>query len=90
VLSTLISFLFHLNSTKGVKIVNNIPIGYFLIFKNLLISRFPTPHIPDFSLIPKVLPNAIGIAVVVLAIHISLAKMLAKKKDYKIDEGQVI
>lgn len=50
----------------------------------------PSPQIPDWSLIPRVLPNAIGIAVVVLAIHISLGKMFAKKLNYKIDPGQVI
>lgn len=43
---------------------------------------------PDWALIPKLLPNAFGIAMVVLAIHISLGKMFAKKLNYKIDPGQ--
>uniref|UniRef100_A0A914CB78 STAS domain-containing protein n=1 Tax=Acrobeloides nanus TaxID=290746 RepID=A0A914CB78_9BILA len=76
ILTTFLSFLFHFHSKLDVKIVSKLPIG------------MPSPQIPDWSLIPKVLPNAIGIAVVVLAIHISLGKMFAKKLNYKIDPGQ--
>uniref|UniRef100_A0A1I7YA48 Inner membrane protein n=1 Tax=Steinernema glaseri TaxID=37863 RepID=A0A1I7YA48_9BILA len=35
------------------------------------------------------LANSIGIAIVTIAIHISMAKMLARKKNYEIDESQV-
>jgi hypothetical protein len=34
--------------------------------------------------------DAIGIAVVVVAIHVSMGKVIAKKHNYKIDAGQVL
>jgi hypothetical protein len=36
------------------------------------------------------LPDAFSIAAVVIAVHISLAKMFAKKMDYRVDPAQVI
>lgn len=44
---------------------------------------------PDFSLFFQLLPNALSISFVVIAVHISLAKMFAKKMSYKVDAGQV-
>uniref|UniRef100_A0A914DNR1 STAS domain-containing protein n=1 Tax=Acrobeloides nanus TaxID=290746 RepID=A0A914DNR1_9BILA len=76
ILTTLLSFIFHFKSRFGVKIVDNLPTG------------IPMPQVPSWELIPEVLPSAIGIAVVVLAVHISLAKMFAKKMNYKVDAGQ--
>lgn len=76
-MATTLSSVLHLNSRFGVKIVSTLPIG------------IPTPSLPTWTLIPKVYPSAIGIAVVVLAVHISLAKMFSKKMNYKIDPGQV-
>lgn len=49
----------------------------------------PSLIIPDFSLCFKLLPEALSIAIVVIAIHISLGKMFAKKFEYKISPGQV-
>lgn len=45
--------------------------------------------IPSVERLPSMLPNAFSISIVVLAIHISLAKMFAKKLSYKVDPGQV-
>lgn len=47
------------------------------------------PLLPRFSLIPQLIPDALGIAAVIIAVHISLAKMFAKKLLYKIDSRQV-
>lgn len=47
------------------------------------------PKIPIFYLIPQLVYDALGIAAVTVAIHISLAKMIAKKLNYEIDPGQV-
>lgn len=47
------------------------------------------PLLPRFSLIPKLIPHAIGIAGVIIAVHISLGKLFAKKLLYKIDSRQV-
>lgn len=49
----------------------------------------PMPKLPNFSLVYIAIPDAFGIAVVIFAVHISLAKMLAKKNNYTVDPGQV-
>uniref|UniRef100_A0AC35F0C8 STAS domain-containing protein n=1 Tax=Panagrolaimus sp. PS1159 TaxID=55785 RepID=A0AC35F0C8_9BILA len=76
IMSTLISFLLNLHGKFHVDIVDDIPTG------------LPAPSFPKFSDIPDLFPDAISIAVVVVAIHISLAQMFAKKLNYKVDSGQ--
>lgn len=76
VLGTFLSFLFHGHSKFGLEIVDRIPAG------------IPTPIMPDLTLLPELLPDAIAIAAVVMAVHISLAKIIAKKKCYRVDPGQ--
>uniref|UniRef100_A0A915LIQ7 STAS domain-containing protein n=1 Tax=Meloidogyne javanica TaxID=6303 RepID=A0A915LIQ7_MELJA len=76
VLGTSLSFLFHGHSKYGLEIVDHIPAG------------IPTPIMPDLTLLPELLPDAIAIAGVVMAVHISLAKIIAKKKCYRVDPGQ--
>lgn len=49
----------------------------------------PSPHVPEISLISKAFPNAIAISIVVFAVHISMAKIMAKKFKYQIDSSQV-
>ncbi|KAL3100985.1 hypothetical protein niasHS_001445 [Heterodera schachtii] len=73
---TTVAQLFHLHSRYGVDIVGKIPTG------------LPTPILPNLSLIPSLLPDALGISAVVIAVHISLAKMFAKKMAYRVDAGQ--
>lgn len=48
----------------------------------------PTPHMPVVTELPNLFLDGISIAVVVVAVHISLAKMFAKKLRYKVDPGQ--
>uniref|UniRef100_A0A0N4ZNC2 STAS domain-containing protein n=1 Tax=Parastrongyloides trichosuri TaxID=131310 RepID=A0A0N4ZNC2_PARTI len=76
IIMTLLSNIFMFKELYGVKVVSDIPVG------------MPYFEIPKFNLIPLILPQAIGIAVVIVAVHISLAKMFAKKLRYKIDPGQ--
>ncbi|KAF7635309.1 STAS domain-containing protein [Meloidogyne graminicola] len=76
VIGTFLSFLFHGHSKFGLDIVNYIPTG------------IPLPIMPDFTLLPELLPDALAIATVVIAVHISLAKIIAKKKCYRVDPGQ--
>ncbi|CAD5230441.1 unnamed protein product [Bursaphelenchus okinawaensis] len=73
---TLTSLALNLNQTYKVAIVGSLPQG------------MPHAHLPQFELIPKLLPYAISISIVVAAIHISLAKMYSKKFGYKTDSGQ--
>uniref|UniRef100_A0A914YSP6 STAS domain-containing protein n=1 Tax=Panagrolaimus superbus TaxID=310955 RepID=A0A914YSP6_9BILA len=76
IMSTLISYLINLHGEFHVDIVEDIPTG------------LPSPSFPKFNDIPDLFPDAISIAVVVVAIHISLAQMFAKKLNYKVDSGQ--
>ncbi|VDM24587.1 unnamed protein product [Toxocara canis] len=70
-----------------------VPIPFELILVLLLLRFFfflllPVPKLPRFDLIPQLVGDAFGIAAVIVAVHISLAKMFAKKLDYEIDPGQ--
>ncbi|CAB04607.3 STAS domain-containing protein [Caenorhabditis elegans] len=76
IISTIFVALIDANELYNVKIVNKIPTG------------LPELSLPNPNLIPRVLPDAISIAVVVVAVHLSLSKMLAKKYEYEIDAGQ--
>ncbi|UMM34927.1 hypothetical protein L5515_007780 [Caenorhabditis briggsae] len=76
ILTTIFVALTNANDVYNVKIVNKIPTG------------LPELSLPQPSLIPRVLPDAISIAVVVVAVHLSLSKMLAKKYQYDLDAGQ--
>uniref|UniRef100_A0A183BN78 STAS domain-containing protein n=1 Tax=Globodera pallida TaxID=36090 RepID=A0A183BN78_GLOPA len=73
---TIVAQFLHLNSRHGVDIVGKIPTG------------LPYPILPNLSLVPALIPDALGISAVVIAVHISLAKMFAKKKAYRVDAGQ--
>lgn len=76
-------------SERGVKVVGYIPTGQvkmlFIMYSN---CRLPVPHLPNLRLVGEVFYDAVGISVVVLAVHLSLAKMVAKKLDYEVDQGQ--
>ncbi|WKY03523.1 hypothetical protein Q1695_004911 [Nippostrongylus brasiliensis] len=76
ILGTLISYFAKLNEKYDVEVVGLIPAG------------LPPPVIPHLELIPKLIVDAISITVVVMAIHVSLAKMLAKKYQYEVDVNQ--
>lgn len=76
IITTMISTVFELHKNFNIPIVNNIPTG------------FPHPIMPRFDQISALIPDAISIALVVVALHISLAKLFAKKLNYKIDPGQ--
>ncbi|CAI2353890.1 unnamed protein product [Caenorhabditis sp. 36 PRJEB53466] len=76
ILSTTFVALINGNEVYQVKIVNKIPTG------------LPELSLPRPSLIPSILPDAISIAVVVVAVHLSLSKMVAKKYQYDLDAGQ--
>ena len=51
-------------------------------------TGMPMPTLPEWDLVPRLIPKALGIAIVVMAVHVSLAKMFAKKLAYKVDPGQ--
>uniref|UniRef100_A0A1I8AH86 Sulfate_transp domain-containing protein n=1 Tax=Steinernema glaseri TaxID=37863 RepID=A0A1I8AH86_9BILA len=76
VIATAVCFFFDLDSTYSVPIVGEIPTG------------LAPPSVPRMDIFFDCLANSIGIAIVTIAIHISMAKMLARKKNYEIDESQ--
>ncbi|CAI5453459.1 unnamed protein product [Caenorhabditis angaria] len=76
ILSTLFVFLTRVDISFNLKTVQKIPIG------------LPTIHIPNFSLILKVLPETISITIVAISTWLSISKMLAKKMCYDLDAGQ--
>ncbi|KAE9547897.1 hypothetical protein FO519_008889 [Halicephalobus sp. NKZ332] len=76
IIGTVVGAVFNLNPNHGVKIVQKIPTG------------LPKPHLPEFSQFGSLIVDAISISVVVVAIHISLAKIFGKKLHYKVDAGQ--
>ncbi|VDO83956.1 unnamed protein product [Haemonchus placei] len=76
VLGTVISQFAHLKSNFNVSIVGKIPEG------------LPAPLLPHLDLIPSLIVDAISISAVVMAIHVSLAKILAKKYQYEMVTNQ--
>uniref|UniRef100_A0A7E4ZYI3 STAS domain-containing protein n=1 Tax=Panagrellus redivivus TaxID=6233 RepID=A0A7E4ZYI3_PANRE len=75
IFGTLVSYLLNLQDS-GVKVMDKIPTG------------LPDIHFPNFELLPSLIIDALSISVVTIAVHISLAKMFAKKLHYKVDPGQ--
>uniref|UniRef100_A0A1I7XNC5 STAS domain-containing protein n=1 Tax=Heterorhabditis bacteriophora TaxID=37862 RepID=A0A1I7XNC5_HETBA len=74
--SAALSALLSWHSTHNLEIVGEIPAG------------LPRPEMPIFSILKECLIQSIGIAIVTIAVHISMAKMLAKKLNYSIDDNQ--
>ncbi|VDK17750.1 unnamed protein product, partial [Anisakis simplex] len=76
IITTGISYGFRLDQRYGMEIVGDIPAG------------MPLPQVPVFSILLDCLPHALSITAVIIAVHISMAKMLAKKMNYEIDSRQ--
>ncbi|CAF2434512.1 unnamed protein product [Rotaria sp. Silwood2] len=76
IVGTLVSYLFDLNGRYKVKIVNTIGRG------------FRKPQGPALVLVPSLIKDAIMIAIVALAISISLVKTYAKKFKYFVNSNQ--
>ncbi|KAI1706993.1 sulfate permease family domain-containing protein [Ditylenchus destructor] len=78
IVATLVSYIFDWHEIYGVPVVGEIPTG------------LPLPETPNLGLIPDCMGNALAIAVVTIAMHISMSKMLAKKMGYEkdLDTGQ--
>lgn len=76
IVSTGISYGMVMSENYGVDVVGKIPTGLL------------PPKVPDFSVIPNLLTDAIAIAVVGFSIAISLAKTFALKHGYSVDGNQ--
>lgn len=54
-----------------------------------IVSSLPMPKLPPMWLMPRLIGDAVSIAIVVFVITISLGKLFAKKHHYRIDPDQV-
>uniref|UniRef100_A0A0R3RMA1 Sulfate_transp domain-containing protein n=1 Tax=Elaeophora elaphi TaxID=1147741 RepID=A0A0R3RMA1_9BILA len=76
IISIIVSHFMNFHTYHGVSIVGQIP------------TTLPRPRLPRFDIVVDCFPYAIGIAAVTVAIHISMAKMLAKRMKYHVDSKQ--
>ncbi|KAL6459551.1 hypothetical protein MHYP_G00313100 [Metynnis hypsauchen] len=76
IVSTGVSYGMSLSENYQVDIVGNIPAG------------LQAPTVPDFSILPNLVADAIAIAVVGFSMGISLAKIFALKYGYSVDGNQ--
>ncbi|KIH53168.1 inorganic anion transporter, SulP family, partial [Ancylostoma duodenale] len=76
ILGTIFSAILSLETKYHVAVVGHIPTG------------LPLPSVPRVEILPHLLKDAISISVVIMAVHISMAKLLAKKYRYPIDTKQ--
>ncbi|KAK3602577.1 hypothetical protein CHS0354_020639 [Potamilus streckersoni] len=76
ILATIISHFGTLHENFGVNVVGNIPTG------------IPKPSIPKLSAFSSVIGKSIEIAALVFFLTISLAKLMAVKHNYEIDDNQ--
>ncbi|KAL3877095.1 hypothetical protein ACJMK2_034850 [Sinanodonta woodiana] len=76
ILATIISHFGTLHENFGVKVAGNIPTG------------FPKPSIPKLSAFSSIIGQSVEIAVLVFFLTISLAKLMAVKHNFEIDDNQ--
>nr|XP_039251445.1 prestin-like [Styela clava] len=76
ILGTGISYGAKLSETYSIKIIGSVPKG------------MPSPMLPNISLWPVLIGDAISIAIVTFAVAVSMGKLFAKKHGYNIDPNQ--
>ncbi|XP_036374003.1 prestin [Megalops cyprinoides] len=76
IVSTGVSYGMQLYENYNVDVVGTIPTGLL------------PPVVPDFSIIPNVITDAVAIAIVAFSMGISLAKIFALKHGYRVEGNQ--
>ncbi|GMS98995.1 hypothetical protein PENTCL1PPCAC_21170, partial [Pristionchus entomophagus] len=76
IVSTAASVIFDFQHNCNAPVVGFIPTGP------------PTPALPVVEILPDCIVQSLGMVVVTIAVHISLAKMYAKKLNYSVDARQ--
>ncbi|KAI6228674.1 Sulfate permease family protein 3 [Aphelenchoides fujianensis] len=74
--ATLLTYLAQLDARFGLRVVGAIPRG------------IPTPSPPQFALLPELAASSAAIAVVQIAFHVSIAKIMSARQGYAVDERQ--
>uniref|UniRef100_A0A914C075 STAS domain-containing protein n=1 Tax=Acrobeloides nanus TaxID=290746 RepID=A0A914C075_9BILA len=57
------------------------------VVKNIS-TDFPPPTLPRFELVPSIFVDSVSIAVIAVAIHLTVTKIVEKRYHYKISSGQ--
>lgn len=73
---TVASYFGHLNDNYSIRIVGEIPTG------------IPSPSLPPFELMPKVVVDSIVISIVAYTVSYSMSKIFAKRHNYQVDATQ--
>lgn len=76
VTGTIVSYFGHLSRDYHVRVLNHIPTG------------LPVPRAPPIHLLPRILMDTLVVAVVAYAVSLSMAKIFARKRGYKISNNQ--
>ncbi|MFH4980166.1 hypothetical protein AB6A40_006875 [Gnathostoma spinigerum] len=76
IIVTAVSYIFNFQENYGVTIVNSVPVG------------LPVAHIPRLDLMPWVIKDAVEIAFVIVAVHLSMCKVFNRRHKYKTDNNQ--
>ncbi|VDM37970.1 unnamed protein product [Toxocara canis] len=76
IFATLFSTVLKLHTEHDVRVVGTIPTG------------LPSPSLPPFGIISYVWKDSISMAIVIVAVHVSVAKILANKHRYHVDNKQ--
>uniref|UniRef100_A0A9J2PEZ2 STAS domain-containing protein n=1 Tax=Ascaris lumbricoides TaxID=6252 RepID=A0A9J2PEZ2_ASCLU len=76
IIGTALSYIIQMETTFHVKVVGEIPLG------------LPAPSLPRLRLLPYVFGDAFAIAIIVLAVTVSMGSLFAKKHGYTIDIRQ--
>uniref|UniRef100_A0A914XGG2 STAS domain-containing protein n=1 Tax=Plectus sambesii TaxID=2011161 RepID=A0A914XGG2_9BILA len=76
IIGTAVSHFFNFKQHYHVKVVEAIPVG------------LPAPTLPRLDLVPLVIGDAIGIAIVIFVVTVSMGKLFAKRHGYRVDTRQ--
>jgi MFS superfamily sulfate permease-like transporter len=76
ILGTLASYLLGLHANYKVIIVDTVPTG------------LPAPRLPDWTVMPALMADALSIAIVGFVLTLSVSKLYAKRFGYRIDATQ--
>lgn len=77
IITTIVSAVFQFHDTREITIVEDIPTG------------LPSAKLPRFDLIPYVFGDALEIAFVVVALHLSMCRIFNRRMGTKTDNNQV-
>ncbi|KJH53683.1 inorganic anion transporter, SulP family [Dictyocaulus viviparus] len=88
IIGVILSITLNLNENYHISIVNTIPRGSALDSTVSFLLSFPSPSLPNISLIPLLISDGIAIAIICYMFVMSMGKLFAKKHKYRTDATQ--